>query len=140
MSLASNTVVLTWNSGNVSQIVLSGETKVSDVVDVLAANATGVAIGLALQITCDCSAHVRTDQIEILSSPDNSRWDSLGNSYASYSLAGISGATQALGTAPAITQPLAYAENVRYLKVRVVAPVVAGSSYTYTVTLTKVTA
>jgi hypothetical protein len=136
MALAQNVNNITWGGGNLTATLLSNVFQESDVFDVLAAPATGVAIGLAIQVDCVFSAHARLDLIEVLSSFNGTVWDTTGNAYASNSLQGI--ATN--GLHGGVTVPLAYAEDMRYFKVRITPPLVAGSSYIYTLTCNKVTA
>jgi hypothetical protein len=133
MSLAHTVAPVQWGGLNTATLA-SGVFQQSDTFDVLAATVAGVAIGLSLQIDCSCSAHARLDTIEILSSADGITWDTTGNAYASNSLQGI--ASQHVG----VTIPLAYAEVLRYFKVRITPAVLIGSSYVYTITCNKVTA
>jgi len=132
MALAHTVSNVLW--GGLSTVnILSGVAQSSDTIDVLGTAVAGVAIGLSLQIDCLSSAHIRADLIEVLSSVDGTTWDTYG--YASNQISITSAAIQHA----TVTIPLAYAEVLRYLKVKITPATVVGSSFTYTVTCNKVT-
>jgi hypothetical protein len=134
MALAHTVSNVKWGGLDTVSIA-SNVPQFSDSFDVLSATVAGVAIGLSLQVDCSSSAHIRTDLIEVLSSADNVTWDTTGNAYASNSLSVPNTTPQHV----TVTIPLAYAEVLRYFKVRITPAISTGSSYVYTITCNKVT-
>jgi hypothetical protein len=139
MALAQNNTTITWAAADHIDVA-SAEVKVSDVINVGTLTATGVAVGLAVHFDCTYSAHAaRSDTLEILTSPDGTNFDygaaTSGNPYASYVLTTVNN-TSGLG----VTIPLAFAETIRYFKVRIAAGTVTSSSGAYTAVVVKTTA
>jgi hypothetical protein len=144
MALTQTRTALSWLVGTNPLAATQWLSIETDSIDINAQLATGVAVGLSVQIS-GVAGSVTTqtvDLVEILTSNDNSTWDtgtssatSVANPYASYTIS-----YPAAGATETVTLPIAYPENIKYMKVRITTTNIGnGSSHTYSAAILKTT-